>query len=174
MARSALTQLQSQIEAIRKEAYAAGYAAAMQVIQKAVSAGPSGAAPRPRAVAAKPAAKPARAAKPATAAKPAVAAKPTRTAKPARVAKPGRPRTAKAPARKAASRPRRGNNAAMIEDILRAIAPRAARPAEIRAALQSDKGAAVAFTSIRHAIGQLEARQAIEQVGDSKTWRIRS
>jgi len=167
MARSALTQLQGQIEAIRREAYAAGYAAAMQVIQKAVSAAPAGATARPRAPAAKPAAKPAPAARPVAAAKPAAVAKPAGAAKPAR----GRP--ARAPARKAASRPRRGNNAAMIEDILKAIAPRAARPAEIRTALQRDKGASVAFTSIRHALGQLEARQAIEQVGDSKTWRLK-
>jgi len=61
----------------------------------------------------------------------------------------------------------------MIEDILKAIAPGAARPAEIRSALQREKGASVAFTSIRHALGQLAARQAIEQVGDGKTWRIK-
>lgn len=168
MARSALTQLQGQIEAIRREAYAEGYAAAMQVIQKAVSSGPAaaaGAAPRRR---------PAAAARPA-AAKAEPAAKPEVSAGPARAARgPGRPRRApKAAAAKAASRPRRGNNAAMIEDILKAIAPRAARPAEIRTALQRDKGASVAFTSIRHALGQLAAREVIEEVGDSKTWRIK-
>ena len=53
------------------------------------------------------------------------------------------------------------------------MAPRAVRPAEIRAALQRDKGVAMAFTSIRHALGQLEARQTAEQVGNSKTWRHR-
>ena len=172
MARSALTQLQSQIEAIRKEAYAEGYAAAMQVIQKAVVGGPAAAAsaPRRRATAkraaratAAPAAKPAAAARPARAAKSAAAAK-----APAR-----RGRPAKASAPKAGSRPRRGNNAAMIEEILKGIAPGAARPAEIRTALQRDKGASVAFTSIRHALGQLAARGAIEEVGDSKTWRIK-
>ena len=63
--------------------------------------------------------------------------------------------------------------AAMIEDILKGIAPRAARPAEIRVALQRDKGASVAFTSIRHALGQLAARQVIEEVGDGKSWRIK-
>jgi len=45
-------------------------------------------------------------------------------------------------------------------------------PAEIRKALQ-DNGVAMAFTSIRHALGQLEQRNAAEQVGDSKTWRHR-
>jgi hypothetical protein len=180
MARSALTQLQSQIEAIRREAYAAGYAAAMQVIQKAVSGGPAGAAPRRRAAAPKPAAaaKPAPVAKPARAAKPAQAAKaPARRGRPAKVAAPKAParrgRPAKVAAPKASSRPRRGNNAAMIEEILKGIAPRAARAAEIRAALQRDKGAALAFTSIRHALGQLASRQVIEEVGDSKSWRMK-
>jgi hypothetical protein len=60
----------------------------------------------------------------------------------------------------------------MIEEILQAAAPRAVRPAEIRKALQ-EKGVAMAFTSIRHVLGQLEARNTAEQVGDSKTWRHR-
>jgi hypothetical protein len=62
----------------------------------------------------------------------------------------------------------------MIEDILKAIAPRAARPTEIRQSLQRDKGVSMAFTSIRHALGQLAARQAAEQVGDDNSWRFRS
>jgi len=72
-----------------------------------------------------------------------------------------------------AKRPRRGTNARMIEEILQAAAPRAVRPAEIRKALQ-DKGVAMAFTTIRHALGQLEARHAAEQVTDRETWRHRS
>jgi hypothetical protein len=44
------------------------------------------------------------------------------------------------------------------------------RPAEIRRALQ-DKGVTIAFASIGHALGQLEARDAAERVGGSKTWR---
>jgi hypothetical protein len=39
--------------------------------------------------------------------------------------------------------------------------------------LQRDKGVAMAFTSIRHALGQLEERRTAEQVADSKTWRYR-
>ena len=61
----------------------------------------------------------------------------------------------------------------MIAEILQSVAPRAVRPAEIRAALQRDKGVSMAFTSIRHALGQLEARQTAEQVGNSRTWRYR-
>ncbi len=44
-------------------------------------------------------------------------------------------------------------------------------PAEIRSALQRDKGVSMAFTSIRHALGQLEGRHTAEQVADSRTWR---
>jgi hypothetical protein len=58
----------------------------------------------------------------------------------------------------------------MIEEILRAAAPRAMPPAEIRKALQ-EKGVTIAFPSIRHALGQLKARKAARQVGDSRTWR---
>ena len=59
----------------------------------------------------------------------------------------------------------------MVEEVLQAAAPRALRPAEIRSTIQRDKGVAIAFTSIRHALGQLEQRRVAEQVGDSKTWR---
>jgi len=41
-------------------------------------------------------------------------------------------------------------------------------PAEIRAALQRDKGVSLAFTSIRHALEQLEARKAVEQDGNAR------
>jgi len=46
------------------------------------------------------------------------------------------------------------------------------RPAEIRKALQG-KGVAISFPSIHHGLRQLEARNAAEQVGDSKSWRDR-
>jgi hypothetical protein len=75
------------------------------------------------------------------------------------------------PCRSVARRPQRGINARLINEI-QASAPGAARAAEIRKALQ-DKGVAMAFASIRHALGQLEVRHAAEQVGDSKTWRHR-
>jgi hypothetical protein len=41
----------------------------------------------------------------------------------------------------------------------------------IRAALQRDKGVSLAYTSIRQALGQLEARKAVEQDGDGG-WRV--
>jgi uncharacterized membrane protein YecN with MAPEG domain len=58
----------------------------------------------------------------------------------------------------------------MIQEILQAAAPRALPQAEIRKALY-EKGVVLAFTSIRHALGQLEARSAARQVGNSRTWR---
>ena len=57
----------------------------------------------------------------------------------------------------------------MIEEILKAAAPKGVRPAEIRKALE-EKGVSLAFTSIRHALGQLQARRAARH-GKSGTWR---
>ena len=66
----------------------------------------------------------------------------------------------------AAKRRERGSNARFVEEALRARAALAVRPAEIRAALQHHKGVSLAFTSIRHALGQLAARKAVEQDGN--------
>lgn len=57
--------------------------------------------------------------------------------------------------------------------MLKSIAPRAARPTDIRNSLRRERGVVMAFTSIRHALNQLEGRKSIERVGDSKTWRFR-
>jgi hypothetical protein len=166
MARTAMTELQQQIEAVRREAFAAGYAAAMEAIRELTSR----ATPGTRTAAAAPSRRGrGRGRGRARQAAPAAKATPTRRR---------RARTTRAAAgtartrRPAARRPQRGTNARMIEEILKAAAPRAVRPAEIRKALQ-DNGVAMAFTSIRHALGQLEQRNAAEQVGDSKTWRHR-
>ena len=181
MARTAMTELQQQIEAVRREAFAAGYAAAMEAIRELTSR----AAPGTRTAAAAPTRRGggrgrgrARARRAAPA-----AAKATPTPTRRRRTRTTRATTARAttatartrrPAarRPAARRPQRGTNARMIGEILKAAAPRAVRPAEIRKALQ-DNGVAMAFTSIRHALGQLEKSNAAEQVGDSKTWRHR-
>ena len=160
MAQTALTQLQQQIEAIRREAFAAGYAAAMQAVRDLAAKPASGPAP-------------ARSASPQrrTRRRRVRAAAQPATQPPARATR--SPRRA-AKGRRSTRRPQRGSNASMIAEILQSMAPRAVRPAEIRAALQRDKGVAMAFTSIRHALGQLEARQAAEQVGNSRTWRYRT
>ncbi len=169
MARTAITELQQQIEAVRREAFAAGYAAAMEAIRELTSR----AAPGTRTAAA---AAPSRRGRGRGRGRPRTRqAAPAAKATPTRRRRTGATRATTAAARTrrpAGRRPQRGTNARMIEEILKAAAPRAVRPAEIRKALQ-DNGVAMAFTSIRHALGQLEQRNAAEQVGDSKTWRHR-
>jgi hypothetical protein len=158
MAKTALTQLQDQIEAVRREAFAAGYAAAMQSVRDFAAKPVPGVEP--------PAIRPQRRRR---------SAAPERAGRPARQRQPraatlGAPRGA---GRAAGRRPQRGTNARLVEEVLQANAPRALPPAEIRRALQQDKGVAMAFTSIRHALVQLEERHTAEQVADSKTWRYR-
>jgi len=158
MTKSALTELQEQIEAVRREAFAAGFAAAMQSIREFAAQPASGAetiatAPQRRA----------------GSATPAQSASPARQRQPRATARPTQ-RVGRAPTQ----RLQRGTNARLVEEVLQSNAPRALHPAEIRSALQRDKGVAMAYPSIRHALGQLEARQSAEQVADSKTWRYRA
>ena len=134
----ALVQLRRQIEALRREAYAEGYAAAMRRVHDFAARPPDG-----------PAA--CRTAPPAT---------PLERSDRSHAATIDRPR-----------RPPHGTNARMVAAVLRSIAPHAARPSEIRHLLLREQGIALAFTSIRHALGQLTARHAAEQVAESKTWR---
>jgi len=154
MAKAAMTELQQQIEEVRREAYAAGYTAAMQVISDATAPltpkpGSTGAAPSRRG--------------------------PGRARQATQAAKPTRARGTRATARTRPSanrRARRGTNALIIEQILKAMAPSPVRPAEIRKALQ-DSGVTISFSAIRNALRQLEARDAAERVGDSRSWRHR-
>jgi hypothetical protein len=155
MPKAGMTELQQHIEAIRREAYATGYAAAMEVILDAASrpapkAGTTAAAPgrrrQGRVLQAAPAAKPTRRRR-------------TRATGAAATTHPS-----------ANGRAQRGTNALIIEEILKAMAPSAVRPGEIRKALQ-DNGVAISFPSIHHALRQLEARNAAERVGDSNSWR---
>jgi hypothetical protein len=150
MAKAAMTELQLQIEAVRREASAAGYAAAMQVISELAS--------RPAPKAGTTAAAPSRRGR-GRVRQAAPAVKPTRSRR-TRATAPTRPSSADGGAQ-------RGTNALIIEEILKAIAPSPVRPAEIRRALQ-DNGVAISFASIRNALGQLEARNAAEQVGDKE------
>jgi hypothetical protein len=71
----------------------------------------------------------------------------------------------------ASGRPSRGTNARLIVEVLKAMPSGIGRPADIRKALQSDKGVSMAFTSIRHALGQLAARNEVAPDDDGKTWR---
>ena len=153
MARTAVNQLEQQVELIRKEAYAAGYAAAMQSIREfAGKSVPGAVVPQRRQRGVRPAA-----------AMPVASRRPRQTQ--AAVATPKRSRSP------SGRRLQRGSNAQLVEEVLRANAPRPVRPADIRNAIQRDKGVSIAFTSIRHALGQLEARHVAEQVAETKTWR---
>jgi uncharacterized protein (DUF4415 family) len=114
--------IKQSIEELRREAYDAGYAAAMQAISEFTA--------RPAA---------------------AVSAKP--------------------PRRRAPGRPQRGTNARLIVEVLRDMPSGTARAADIRKALQSDKGVSMAFTSIRHALGQLADRHEVAASEDGKRWR---
>lgn len=148
MAKTALSELQQQIEEVRREAFAAGYAAAIRAIRQVASRSPPG-----------PGTSPSRGRRTESAASMRISRRPSDARKGA--------------SRKAvAARPLRGANAQNVENILQAAAPGALRPAEIRKALQQN-GVVLAFTSIRHALAQLEARRAVEQVGNTRTWRHR-
>ena len=130
MAKSAVTQLQDQIETIRKEAFDEGYKAAMQAVRE---------------LAGRPA--------PGTNA-------PTK--------QPNRTVTKAAPARKQTRRVR-GANAAVIAEVLKALPKSTGRAADIKKSLQG-KGKDLPFTSIRHALGQLQARGQATVAGDNRTW----
>ena len=154
MAKTALSQLQDQIEAIRREAYEAGFAAAMQAV---------------RDFAGRPTAAPSRTPEPRfrAAAAPAPAEEPIR-----RRGRRADTKTVPAVSRRSATRrPQRGTNAQLIAEVLKAMPSRTARPAEIRKVLEGEKGVAMAFTSIRHALGQLAARNEVAASDDGKSWR---
>jgi hypothetical protein len=133
MTKTALLRLQDELTAVRCEAFAEGYAAAMRSVREFASQPPAA---------------------PARSGQPPVAGISSKDLEPGHL-----------------RRPRRGTNAKLIEAVLQSIAPRAARPTEIRNVLRRERGVALAFTSIRHALGQLEARRVAEQVAHSKTWR---
>jgi hypothetical protein len=170
MAEEAFTQLQAQIDAIRRQAYTEGYAAAMKKVQELAAqsvpqqsdkrAVPNGSVgdketgrPEPNG-----AAIPLRS-------RNAVHRSPTKR----RAARSAAMRTR----RSRQGRAKRGANAQMIQDILKKAAPRAVRQAEIRKALEH-RGFSLAYPSIGHALGQLKARKAAKQVGKSGTWRFSS
>lgn len=152
LAKTAMTQLEGHLEAIRKEGYEAGFAAAMQAIRQFAD-GPSAAAP----AVAKKQRKSARAVKPQRPRSAATASKPQST-------------TAEKQRSKAQpAQPTRGANALLIAEVLkRTHGP--TRAADIRKALQRDKGVSIAFTSIRHALNQLAERGEVKVSADHKEW----
>ena len=155
MAKTAVSELQQQVEEVRRQAFAAGYAAAMQAIRELASrpVPNTGSRVTPRR---------------AGLGRRRTATRTKTTAPRQRRAGPTEGTTRRR--RSAAGRPERGANALRVEEILKASAPQALRIAAIRKALQ-EKGTEISFTSLRHALSQLASRNAAEQVGNSRTWR---
>jgi len=163
MAMAAMTGFQEQIEAVRQEAFAAGYSTAMKEVKEltARAAHYAGEAPVPSR----------------NGRGRGRGRKVTRQAAPtsAPVRRPS-PRanglashTARA-GRSARRRPQRGTNALLVAEVLKSASPRALRAGEIRRALQK-KGKTMSFPSIGYSLRQLAARNAAKQGGDGKTWR---
>lgn len=159
MAKSAVTELTDQIEAIRQEAYQEGYAAAMRAIiefsnpatRKPKATGTKGTTSSTRAI---------------TKATPPKAASPTTAT--ARVARPARQQRppAKPPARQA----RRGDNARYIAEAMQSLPDQTGPAAAIKKAL-AEKGHDLPYTSIRHGLGQLQARGEASVAEDGRTWK---
>src|SRR3954447_24610330 len=127
MAKSAISELQQQIEEVRREAFAAGYATAMQAVRELASR------PAP--------------ADGASVSRARGAARGNRAEAPTRRPRAGASQGAR-PRKTRARRPQRGGNAERVQEILEAAAPRALRQAEIRKAML-DKGIEISFTSVR-------------------------
>jgi hypothetical protein len=153
MPQTAAADLQARIDKIRHEAFAAGYAAAMKAVQALTS-------------------RPAQASVSATVTLKSGGRR--RRARSASANKANGARRTRAPkvSRGSAPKSQRGTNALRVEEILKAMSPRAVRPATIRKALQ-EKGMTISFPSLRHALQQLTARKAARQVGNSRSWRYR-
>ena len=137
----AVAQLENQIETIRREAYDAGYSAAMRaVVEFTAGTAKSVAAPVPSAE------RRARSQVPRSAGRSSPAAKPVTRRKTSR-----------------------GDNAKNVAESLAGLPERTGPAAAIRKGL-SGKGIDMPYTSIRHALGQLEARGEVSLAADGKTW----
>lgn len=163
MALAAIMDFQQRIEAVRQEAFAAGYATAMNEVKEitARAARHAGEAAvsrrngrgRGRAVA--------REGAPTSA-----PVAPHRSSRANGSASPSAARTGRSPVH----RPQRGTNALLVAEVLKSASPRALRAGEIRRALQ-ENGKTMSYPSIGYSLRQLAARNAAQQVGNMKTWR---
>jgi len=156
MPQTAAADLQARIDKIRHEAFAAGYAAAMKAVQALTS-------------------QPAQASVSATVTLNSGGRRRrarSASANKANGARRTQVKSASKVSRGSAPKSQRGTNALRVEEILKAASPGAVRPAAIRKALQ-EKGMTISFPSLRHALQQLAARKAAQQVGNSRTWRYR-
>ena len=142
MAKAAIIELQDHLETLRREAYDEGYKAAMRAVVGFTIAKPSQGIPRSASV---------------TAAKPAL---------PAPAPKQRQPRQVKAATTPTRRRYGRGDNA---RQVMSGLHDRPGKAGDIRKAL-ADKGFEMAYASIRHALGQLQARGEVSVAHTGKTW----
>lgn len=96
------------------------------------------------------------------------------TVKPTPATASGRPRRQRSPAttavkRVAAGKSSRGDNARHVAEALTTLPERTGPAAAIRKAL-AGRGISMAYTSIRHALGQLQTRGEASVAEDGKTW----
>ena len=152
---SAVTQLQDQIETIRRDAYNEGYSAAMRAVLN--FAKQPTAQPQTRSA--------------------------TTRKSPAKA--PVRRKVASAPAAPQAASPkaaaasraprqmgRRGENAPLIEAALKSLPNQTGRAGDIRKAIKEQHETELAFTSIRNALGQLQKDSRVTLAEDGKTWSL--
>jgi len=142
VAKTAVTELTDHIESIRREAYNEGYAAAMRAVVEFSTSGPA----NPKATAAR-----------ATSAKSTVAT----------TAAPRRQRRVQA--KPTPRQIRRGDNARHITEAMMTLPNHTGPAAAIKKAL-AKKGHDIPYTSIRHGLGQLQARGEASVAADGKTW----
>jgi len=146
MLSAAMTDLQQQFEAVRQEAFTAGYATAMNEVKeltaRATRDAGEAAVPSPNGRGR------------------------GRSPRANGFASPRATRTGRSPMH----RSQRGTNALLVAEVLKSASPRPMRAAEIRRALQ-ESGKTMSFPSIGYSLRQLAARNAARQVGASKTWR---
>ena len=142
MAKSAVTELTAHIESIRQEAYNEGYAAAMRTVVDFSTAG---------------------SAKSKATAGLVTSSKSTTST----TAAPRRQRRAQT--KPAPRQTRRGDNARYIAEVLMALPDQTGPAAAIKKAL-AEKGHDMPYPSIRHGLGQLQARGEASLAEDGRTW----
>jgi hypothetical protein len=152
---NAVTQLQDQIESIRRDAYNEGYTAAMQAVSHFVRQPVAKSQTR------------------------SATTRKSLTKAPARrkvAAAPAAPKAASPKAETASRAPRqmgrRGENAPLIEAALKSLPNRTGRAGDIRKAIKEQHEAELAFTSIRNALGQLQKDSKVTLADDGKTWSL--
>lgn len=157
MAKSAVTGLTERLESIRREAYSEGYAAAMRAVVEFSTSRTV----KPNALVTKATARKAAFSK--AAATKATTAKSTT----ATTAAPKRQRRAQA--QPTPRQTRRGDNMRRIAEAMMTLPDHSGPAAAIKRAL-AGKGHDIPYTSIRHGLGQLQARGEVSVAADGKTW----